>query len=217
MLRRIVCGVLGFAVLAVGLGVVVGARDVRKSGAYWPQWRGPARDDVSQDKGLMKEWPEGGPPLAWTGTGLGDGYSSVVIDNGRIYTAGDRKDYEYLVCLDDRSGREIWSKRIGERWKDGGSRSTPTTDSDFVFALSPHGDLVCMAASDGAEVWRKNLSKDFGGKMMSGWGFSESPLIDRDRVVCTPGADGAALAALDRKTGKEIWRAKIENCGGAGY
>ena len=85
--------------------------------AYWPQWRGPGRDDVAADKGLLPAWPEGGPPLVWTGVGLGDGYSSVVIDEGRIYTTGDRKDGEYLICLDDATGKEMWSKRIGDAWK----------------------------------------------------------------------------------------------------
>jgi len=217
MSRRVLCGLVGCAVVVLGINAAICARDVRRSGASWPQWRGPGRDDVADDKGLMKKWPKGGPPLLWTGTGLGDGYASVVIDDGRIYTVGDRKDGEYLICVEDGRGKEVWSKRIGERWKDGGSRSTPTTDGEFVYALTPHGDLVCLTARDGSEVWRKNLSKDFGGKMMSGWGFSESPLIDGDRIVCTPGANDAALAALDRKTGAEVWRSKIENCGGAGY
>jgi outer membrane protein assembly factor BamB len=190
---------------------------------------------VAKDKGLLQEWPEGGPPLVWTGNGLGDGYSSVVIDDGRIYTTGDRKDGEYLICIDDATGKEIWSKRIGEAWHDGGARSTPAVGgarrhpegtrrgarnqnaSELVYALTPDGDLVCLSAADGAVVWKKNLKKDFGGKMMSGWGFSESPLIDGERIICTPGADDAAVVALDRKTGETVWRSKVENCGGAGY
>jgi outer membrane protein assembly factor BamB len=180
---------LCYSLVARGAG---GARD-----AHWPQWRGAGRDDVATDKGLLQVWPENGPPLIWTGRGLGDGYSSVVIDNGRIFTTGDRKDGEYLICIDDRNGQEIWSKRIGDAWKDGGSRSTPTTDGKLVYALTPHGDLVCATAARGEVVWQKNLAKDFGGKMMSGWGFSESPLIDGDRIVCTPGSDNAAVVALD--------------------
>lgn len=185
--------------------------------ANWPQFRGAARDNVAADKGLLKQWPEDGPELIWTGRGLGEGYSSVVIDEGRVYATGDRKDGEYLVCLDDKNGSEIWSRRIGEAWRDGGSRSTPATDGELVFALTPHGDLVCVAATDGGEVWKRNLSKEFGGRMMSGWGYSESLLVDGERILCTPGADGAALAALDRNAGRTIWRAKVDNCGGAGY
>lgn len=217
MLNRIIRGALSCAIIVLSSrSASLLARDVGGT-AYWPQWRGPQRDDVATDKGLLSAWPEGGPPLIWTGTGLGDGYSSVVIDEGRIYTTGDRKDGEYLVCLEDGTGREIWSKRIGEAWRDGGARSTPTSDGESVYALTPNGDLLCVAAADGVTQWQKNMSKDFGGKMMSHWGYSESPLIDGDRVVCTPGADGAALAALNRKTGETLWLAKVGSCGGSGY
>ena len=221
MLKQIVRDAVCYAVIVLTLCSHVIAADAANvtSGkrAYWPQWRGPQRDDVASDKGLLPAWPKGGPPLVWEGKGLGDGYSSVVIDQGRIYTTGDRKDGEYLICLEDATGKEIWSKRVGDKWSDGGSRSTPTTDGDSVFALTPNGDLVCLAAADGADFWQKNLAKDFGGKMMSGWGFSESPFIDGDRVICTPGADDAALVALDRSTGETLWKAKIDNCGGSGY
>src|SRR4051794_5432573 len=153
-----------FSVVARGAG---GAKE-----AYWPQWRGAGRDDVATDKGLLQQWPKDGPPLVWTANKLGDGYSSVIIDRGRIYTTGGRKDGEYLICLSDADGKEIWSKRIGDAWHDGGARSTPATDAKLVYALTPDGDLTCLAAEDGAEVWRKNLKTDFGGRMMSGWGFS---------------------------------------------
>lgn len=223
MSRRVVMMVMLVAIwsldlVAVGTAQAAGAA----KGAYWPQWRGPGRDDVSADKGLLQSWPEGGPKLVWTGKNLGDGYSSVVIDGGRIFTTGDRKDSEYLICMDDATGNEVWSKKIGDAWHDGGARSTPAIGqeggvADFVYALTPGGDLVCLAAADGADVWKKNLKTDFGGKMMSGWGFSESPLVDGERIICTPGSDKAALAALDRKTGKTLWVAAIDNCGGSGY
>jgi outer membrane protein assembly factor BamB len=229
MLNRVIRGVACCAVVASSYVSVARGAGGAKEG-YWPQWRGAGRDDVATDKGLLQEWPDSGPALVWTGSKLGDGYSSVVIDNGRIYTTGDRKDGEYLICLSDANGKEIWAKRIGEAWKDGGARSTPAVAAEsrergagtknsrqLVYALTPNGDLVCLAAADGAAVWQKNLAKDFGGKMMSGWGFSESPLIDGQRIICTPGADDAAVVALDRKTGEEIWRAKVEKCGGAGY
>jgi outer membrane protein assembly factor BamB len=218
MLPQIICRACWSATILslFQLSIVArGAGDGRS--AYWPQWRGASRDDVSADTGLLQAWPEGGPPLVWTGAGLGDGYSSLVIAGGRIYTTGDRKDGEYLICLDDATGKEVWAKRIGERWSDGGSRSTPTTDGKLVYALTPSGDLLCAKTADGAIVWQKNLKTDFGGKMMSGWGYSESPLIDGDRIICTPGADDAAVVALDRNSGQTVWQARIEKCGGAGY
>ncbi len=218
MLKPVLRSALYCAVLIPSFCAPLVARDlVNAASAYWPQWRGPLRDDIATDKGLLPAWPDDGPPLVWTGAGLGDGYSSVVIDEGRIYTTGDRQDGEYLICLEDATGKELWSMRIGDKWGDDGARSTPTTDGNSVYALTPNGDLVCVAATDGGLTWRKNLSKDFGGKMMSGWGYSESPLLDGDRIVCTPGGDGAALVALDRKTGETIWLAKVDNCGGSGY
>ncbi len=217
MLNRIIRGAACCAVVLSSFSVSVVARDVGRTSAYWPQWRGPGRDDVAKDTRLLQAWPEGGPPLVWTGIKLGDGYSSIVIEEGRIYTTGDRKDGEYLICLDDANGKEVWSRRIGEAWHDGGGRSTPATDGKWVYALTPGGDLICASAVDGATVWQKNLSKDFGGKMMSGWGFSESPLIDGDHIICTPGADDAAMVALDRKTGETVWKATVDKCGGAGY
>src|SRR6185295_19926297 len=104
MLNRIICGAVGCIILFSNCGVSRAAGDANRTAAYWPQWRGPARDDVAKDQDLLQAWPTGGPPLVWTGNGLGEGYSSVVIDQGRIYTTGDRKDGEYLICLDDANG-----------------------------------------------------------------------------------------------------------------
>src|SRR5215216_6711897 len=112
MLDRVIRGVVCCVAVISLFGDMAVARAAGGSKAYWPQWRGAGRDDVAKDKGLLREWPEDGPALVWTGSGLGDGYSSVVIDNGRIYTTGDRKDGEYLICIDDSNGQEIWSKRI---------------------------------------------------------------------------------------------------------
>src|SRR5436190_10239151 len=129
MLNRIIRAAAFCVVIVSSAFVSSAARGAGGSKeAYWPQWRGAGRDDVATDKGLLQEWPEGGPALVWTGNKLGDGYSSVVIDDGRIYTTGDRKDGEYLICLSDANGNEIWSKRIGDAWHDGGARSTPATD-----------------------------------------------------------------------------------------
>jgi outer membrane protein assembly factor BamB len=218
MLKHISRGALCCAIIVSSFSVSMAARGAGGAKeAYWPQWRGAGRDDVATDKGLLQQWPKDGPALVWTGNKLGDGYSSVLIEAGRIYTTGDRKDGEHLICLSDADGKEIWSKRIGDAWHDGGARSTPTTDGKLVYALTPNGDLICLAAEDGADVWRKNLNTDFGGRMMSGWGFSESPLVDGERIICTPGNDDAAMVALDRKTGAALWRAKVKDCGGAGY
>ena len=183
----------------------------------WPQWRGPKRDGLASEKGLLKVWPKDGPVLAWTAGGLGKGYASVVLVGDQIFTMGDRGQDQFLIALNRNDGGEKWATKVGKRWDDGGSRCTPTVDGDSVYAESPHGDLVCASRADGTIVWRKDLQQDLGGRMMSGWGFSESPLIDDEKLICTPGGDKAAIAALDAKTGEVIWQADVPDCGGAGY
>ena len=172
-------------------------------GGEWPQWRGPNRDGVSQETGLLTEWPEAGPTLLWQAEGLGKGYSSVAISGGKIFTLGQVKDAgTVLLALSLTDGKQLWQTPVG-----GGSPNcTPTVDGDLVYALGRDGDLVCCEAATGKTVWKKNFGTDFGGKMMSGWGYSESPLVDGDRLICTPGAPEAAIVALDKKTGATIWK-----------
>ena len=186
---------------------------------FWPQWRGPNRDDISPDTGLLKQWPEEGPPLAWKHEGIGAGFSSVTIDHGRIFTMGDRDDAQWVFALALDDGAELWKAKVGEPWDPtgySGPRCSPTIDGDLVYALGTHGDLVCLEVADGHEVWRKNLLHDFQGKMHSGWGYSESPLIDGNKLVCTPGGPEAGIVALDKKTGAEIWRVAIPPLGDRG-
>ncbi len=175
---------------------------VKVANETWYQWRGPRRDGVSQETGLLDSWPSEGPPLAWRSKGLGGGMSSVVIGNGHIYTMGN-KDGTHILCLSLEDGSIVWKTKVG----DGDTNCTPTLDldSNIVYGISQQGDLLAADAKSGKEVWRKNFGKDFGGKMMSGWGYSESPLVDGDRLICTPGSEKAIIAALDKKTGKVIW------------
>ncbi|MCA9262160.1 MAG: PQQ-binding-like beta-propeller repeat protein, partial [Planctomycetales bacterium] len=187
------------------------------SAPHWPQWRGPRRDAVADEQNLLKQWPDEGPPVLWSTTGAGTGYASVVIADGRLITLGDREDGCYAICFPTGGGEPLWATRIGDRWNDGGPRCTPTIANDLLYALTPHGNLCCLAVADGAVKWQKDMAKDFGGKMMSGWGYSESPLVDGDRLICSPGADDAAVVALSALTGELIWKASIPDCGGAGY
>ena len=186
----------------------------------WPQWRGPNRDGVSAETGLLKEWPAGGPQLAWKTSGLGAGFSSVAIVGGKIFTMAGRKDGQYVVALDLATQKELWAAKVGG--KNDQPRCTPTVADGLVFALSTEGDLACVAAEDGREVWRKNFAQDFGGRMMSGWHYSESPLVDGEKIIVTPGGKDAALVALDKKTGALIWKTELPDLGskggdGAGY
>jgi outer membrane protein assembly factor BamB len=188
----------------------------------WPQWRGPLRDAKSTETGLLQKWPEGGPKLLWSAKDVngkkcvGTGWSSVSVANGRIFTQGDHGKDGFIFALEEDTGKIIWSTRIANGGGDG-PRCTPTIDGDRVYALSRYGDLVCLGVEKGNIIWSTNYKKDFGGKMMSGWDYSESPLIDGDKLICTPGADSAALAALDKKTGAVIWKSEIQKCSGAAY
>lgn len=178
-------------------------------GGDWSQWRGPNRDAKSSETGLLDKWPADGPPLAWKVKGVGAGYSSVSVARGRIFTLGDLDDGSYAMALNERDGSLAWQTRIGERGSRGGfrgPRSTPTVNDGQVFNLNQHADLVCLDATSGEKMWSVNLSKDFGGRMMSGWGSSESLLVDADRLICTPGGKQGTLLALDRKSGKKIWQ-----------
>jgi outer membrane protein assembly factor BamB len=213
------------ALAALPLSVAVSAPAPKVTGPQpfdWPQWRGPNRDDVGRETGLLAEWPSDGPPRAWTRKGLGGGFSTPSVAAGRVFGMGVKGTDEVVWALDEATGEPLWSTRIAAyaNGKGGGfegPRCTPTADGDLLYAVGISGDLVCLESATGKERWHKNYGKDFGGRMMSGWGFSESPLVDGDLVICTPGADAAALAALDKKTGAVRWKAAVPGGGGAGY
>ncbi len=182
--------------------------------ANWPQWRGPKRDSVSIEKGLLQKWSDDGPPLAWKVSGLGEGFASVVLSEGRIFTMGKRQGAEFLIALAEDDGKELWSAKVGLNSADSPS-STPTVDGERVYALGPQGDLVCVEAASGRELWRKSFTKDFGGSVPI-WKYCESPLIDGDKLICTPGSPQATIVALNKKTGDVNWKASLPKGGGDG-
>ncbi|MFM8270834.1 MAG: PQQ-binding-like beta-propeller repeat protein, partial [Gemmata sp.] len=158
-----------------------------------------------------------GPPLAWKTEGIGIGFSSVSVVGDKVFTMGDVKPDCFLFALDRAKGKKLWELKVG---KTGGSyegpRCTPTVDGDLVFALGQFGDLVCATVKDGKEVWRKNLPSDFGGQT-GAWNFTESPTIDGDRLIVSPGGSKAAMVALDKKTGKQVWAGATPKGGETGY
>lgn len=181
----------------------------------WPRWLGPDRNGVSQERGLLQEWPQDGPPLAWKGTGLGKGMGGLAVSGGRIYATGDdAENTAWLYVFNESDGQLAWSAKIGPGGNPGnifkpfGPRATPTVDGDRLYILSQTGDLVCFTIDEGKEVWRVDYVKDFGG-IMPVWGFSESPLVDGDKLICTPGGEVAVLMALDKRTGEPIWKCKV--------
>ncbi len=186
--------------------------------ADWPAWRGPERNGLSPDTGLLKQWPAAGPQLAFRTDGVGNGFSSLAIAGSRILTMGDRGADQYVIALNGEDGKQLWATKVGGAWEDeyAGPRSTPTVDGDRVYVLTTDGDLVCLDLASGKEKWRKSISRDYRGGMMSGWRFAESPLVDGDRVVFTPGAPKALLAAVDKMTGRELWRSATPDFGSRG-
>ena len=183
--------------------------------ADWPQWRGPQRDGISSETGLMASWPAGGPPLVWKTKGLGEGYSAMAISSGRLFTQGQRGDEQFVVALDAASGKKLWEAVLGRSFRERrghGPRGTPTVDGDMLYALGADGTLACLDTRTGKKIWGMNLMQNFGSSVLH-WGISESPLVDGDRVIVTPGAQGASVVALDKKTGKMVWKSQSEQAG----
>jgi outer membrane protein assembly factor BamB len=174
----------------------------------WPQFRGPDRSGVSKETGLLKTWPKEGPKLLWTFDKAGFGYSGPAVVGDRLYIMGGDKEKEYLHAHEAKTGKRLWSVEIGAFFNNawgGGPRGTPTVEGDFVYALGGRGDLICVRADKGTKAWSKSLVRDLGGSIPN-WGYTESPLVDGDNVICTPGGPRGTLAALEKKSGKVVWR-----------
>ena len=177
------------------------------SAADWPQWRGPNRDDISTETGLLKQWPATGPKRAWLFESAGQGYSSFSIAAGKLFTVGTRDGKEIVLALDANSGKEIWAAPFDDILGDGrgdGPRGTPTVDADRVYAISGKGSLVCAETATGKVLWKKSLT-ELGGKVPH-WGYSESPFVDGKLVLATPGGDKGTMAAFDKMTGALVWQ-----------
>jgi outer membrane protein assembly factor BamB len=187
----------------------------------WPQWQGPDRNAVSKESGLLKEWPKDGPPLAWKIKGLGGGYSTPSIAAGRIFGMSDRGDDEVVWALSETDGKELWVARLGPAFKQQapqgkeGPACTPTVDGELLYVEGLGGDVACLQVKDGKILWSRNLAADFGGRVPM-WSYRESPLVDGEKVICTPGSQDAMLVALDKLTGKTIWKSQVPGGSGGG-
>lgn len=186
-----------------------------QAGNDWPQWRGPNRDGISKETGLLKQWPAQGPPLVWKAAGAGRGYSSFAIANGRLFTMGLRGEREYIIALAIANGKEVWATPHGKAFhndRGDGPRGTPTVDGERLYALGGSGDLSCLEADTGRVVWTMNVLRKFGGSNNQ-WGISESPLVIGEKVLINAGGPGASIVALNKKDGSLIWKSQSDAAG----
>ena len=170
---------------------------------------------MSAETGLLKQWPAGGPPLAWKSGGAGEGYSSFAVSGGRLYTLGARQGTEYVIAYDAASGKKVWEVANGRRFENdrgSGPRSTPTVDGDRLYVFGSSGDLTVLDAASGKVFWTQNLLRKYGGSNIQ-WGLSESPLVLSDRIIVTPGGSGAAIVALKKTDGSLIWKTQSDEPG----
>lgn len=176
--------------------------------ADWPQWRGPNRDGKSAETGLLKQWPEGGPKQIWKSSGLGEGYSSMTVAGGKIFTQGQRGDSQFVIAFDEATGKKLWEFENGGPYRErrgDGPRSMPTVEGNRLWAFSAAGNLVCLDTATGMKIWHIDVTEEFGGTVPH-WGYSESPLIDGEKLIVEPGGSGTSVVALNKNTGKLIWK-----------
>jgi outer membrane protein assembly factor BamB len=221
--RLAVCkGHIGYLFSVVWLGFVPWSA-VRADD--WPQWMGPQRDGVWRESGILEKFPAKGPTVRWR-TPIGAGYSGPAVAGGRVYIT-DRKlapgasnpgnafarskvlGVERVLCLDEKSGKVLWTHEYDCPYQisyPAGPRTTPLVSGGKVYTIGAMGDLFCLDAADGTVIWSKNFPRDFKADPPL-WGFSSSPLLDGDRLICLVGGKGSMAVAFDKDTGKELWRA----------
>ena len=205
------------------LAVIICLCVLSVSAADWPQWRGPDRSGVSKESGLLKQWPSGGPKLLWQVDDLGDGYSTPVVVGDRIYFLSNTgMDNEFVQARSTVDGKVLWTTRVGNVGNPNQqpsypkARSTPTIDGNYLYAFGSDGDIACLELKTGKVRWTKNVRKEFAGQPGE-WAYAESPLVDGDLVVVTPGGPDATMVALNKKTGAPVWKSAIPGGEPAGY
>jgi outer membrane protein assembly factor BamB len=197
--------------------------EMATSPSDWPQWRGPQRDGISKESGLLKQWPKEGPKLLWQMNDIGDGYSTPAVVGKRLYLMSNHgMENEFVQALSTEDGKPIWTTRVGNVGNPNQNppypkaRSTPTVDGNLIYGLGSDGDLACLEAKSGKIRWQKSIRKEFGGQPGE-WAYAESPLVDGEVVIVTPGGSQATLVALNKKTGALIWKSAVPGGDPAGY
>ena len=194
------------AALVSGAAPIRAEEPAKAKQPYWPEFRGPRRDSISLETGLLKKWPPEGPRLIWKYSDCGKGFSGVSIAEGKIFSAGDFGNREMLFAL-GLDGKLLWKSPNGSSWRrpsPAGSRTTPTYADGVLYHMNPTGRVAAYHAKKGKEIWAVELKKRFDAKFGI-WSLAENLIVDGDKVLCLPGGAKALAAALDKKTGKTIW------------
>ena len=199
----------GFPLVVMATTLIITGVNIKAQD--WPQWRGPDRDGVVKTTGLNLNWSEKKPPLLWTFRQAGSGYSAPVVVGTTLYCQGAIDEKGFAFALDTKTGNLKWKQELGREHvedRESAPRGSITADGDKLYLIRGIGQIHCLSAADGKVIWQKDFMKDLNGKLMSHWGFSESPLVDGNLVICTPGGNGGTMAALDKNTGNVVWRTK---------
>jgi len=209
--------------LLVILGLVLPSASVSLFADEWPQWMGPKRDNVWREEGIVEKFPAGGPKVLWRAP-VNGGYSGPAVIKGRVFVTdfiaaselpGDNferktaRGAERVVCFDETNGQQLWKLEYPVIYTisyPAGPRCTPTVDGDRVYTLGAEGHLFCLAITDGRVIWGKDLKKEYDTKAAL-WGWAGHPLVDGDKLFVVAGTEKAHVVALDKMTGKELWRA----------
>jgi outer membrane protein assembly factor BamB len=207
--------ILGLALMAAVLAAAA-SQIPSNAPVDWPQWRGPQRDGRSTETGLLPQWPKEGPPRLWSVSTVGGGYGSIAVSGDRIFVQGSSGRQSMIHVLSRSDGKGLWSKAIGQAGSNdmgSGPRGTPTVDGDRVYVLTENGDLACLRVQDGTSVWQRNILKDFRASNL-GWLISESPLVDGNLLIVSPGGRNAGMVALDKTTGTTVWTSDLSDQAG---
>ncbi len=206
---------IGLRILILILLLATASRVQIARSADWPQYGGIQRDRISPETGLLRVWPPAGPKIIWR-IPVGEAYSGISVSEGRLYTMTSLGPGEFVLCLEEATGKELWRYRTDSIYKSGdgnGPRSTPVINAGMVFAVGAQGALVAINAKNGNRVWQYNIVKDFGGKM-PGWGFCNSPMIEDDAlIVPVGGSRGNAVMAFNKKSGAFLWKSHSDDPG----
>lgn len=193
--------------LVLALTLVTVPSSQSGGGSEWLQWRGPGRTGVSSDTGLVTSWPASGPEILWVASGLGAGYGSVAVAGDHVFVQGMVGEESVVSSLSLDNGALAWRRSLSPGGYEGygsGPRGTPTVDGDRVYVLTELGELACLRVQDGSVVWQRDILGDFDGRNLP-WLVSESPLVDGDQVIVTPGGRNAGMVALDKMSGETVW------------